>query len=173
VSIIFLCLVLLPIFSAVKWSARMDNKVFSNQSATLFLSYYTTQILIYRSFIPQPHSNASSPGHNNTSPYEYPFPAGDICVNAAKACLRILEVQLAAGMSDIPAAITASQVCAAILVNHLWRLKSQSKAQAAVDSLDVQNAPGKNIHEVFCDIEKFLDILGRCSVRWPLAGLMV
>jgi hypothetical protein len=151
--------------SAVKWSARIDDHIFANQSATLFLTYYIVQLLIYRPFLPSAHLYE---GH-----VEFSLPALAICINATKACLRILEIQLAAGMTDIPMAITASQISAALLIQHVWRLKAQETVQQTEGLQDVKTVPGQAIPDLLSDAKKFIRILEDSSVRWPLAGLMV
>ena len=147
----------------MKWSARIGDHVFANQSATLFVTYYIVQLLIYRPFLPSPQPHDPQP--------DAPFPAVAICVNATKACLKILETQLAAGMTDIPVAISASQLSAALLVQQIWRLKAQ--AQQVEAPQDVKPVPGQTIPELLSDVKKFIDILEASSVRWPLAALMV
>lgn len=148
----------------------MGSTVFANQSATLYLAYYMTQILIYRTFIPPITLDGLS---SHRAPHvELPYPSLAICINAAKACLRILEIQLEVGMMDIPYSIGASQVCAAILINHIWRLKAQARSQKMSTVEDVKPVPGQTIPEIMVDVNKFIGILGNAAKRWPLAGFM-
>lgn len=129
-----------------------------------------TQILIYRTFVPPVTFDESS--RTRAAHVDLPYPSLAICINAAKACLRILEIQLDAGMTDLHISISASQVSAAILVNHIWRLKAQARLQRTEMTEDVKPIPGQTIPEIMIDVNKFIDILGHASTRWPLAGLM-
>lgn len=149
----------------------MGNTIFANQSATLYLTYYMTQILIYRTFIPPVTLDKRQ--RVNTPPHiELPYPSLAICINASRACLRIMEVQLDVGMMDIPAAIAASQLGSAILVNHIWRLIAQVRSQSMGMAEEVKPTPGQTIPEIMVDVNKFIEILGNASKRWPLAGFI-
>ena len=74
--------------SIVRWNPEQPDPVFLNQSATLHASYYHTQICVHRQFIPATPSASSEP------PAALPSPSLAICVTAARACLRVLRVQL-------------------------------------------------------------------------------
>jgi hypothetical protein len=49
----------------------------------------------------------------------FPFPASIICTNAAKACARILNVQMRRGFSNITALIIAAYFPAMLLIDVL------------------------------------------------------
>lgn len=65
----------------VRWNPQMENVVFLNQSALLYGSYYSLQIVIHRPFIPSPRK-----------PSGITFPSLEICTNAARSCIHVLDV---------------------------------------------------------------------------------
>ena len=67
----------------VKWENVSDEKLFINQSATLYSNYYFAQIYVHRPFIPSPRK-----------PSRLPLPSLTICTNAARMCSHVLDVQL-------------------------------------------------------------------------------
>ncbi len=69
----------------VRWDPKREDAVFLNQSAILYSNYYQLQIFVHRTFIPSPRRPLANA---NTS-----LPSMTICVSAARACLRVLEVQ--------------------------------------------------------------------------------
>ena len=66
----------------VKWDPNQPNLIFSNQSAMLYSSYYSLQIVVHRPFIPLPRK-----------PSPLSFPSLAICTNAARSCIHILDRQ--------------------------------------------------------------------------------
>ena len=69
----------------VRWDPDREDDLFLNQSAILYANYYQLQIFIHRTFIPSPRRPLANA---NLS-----LPSMTICVNAARACLRVLDVQ--------------------------------------------------------------------------------
>ncbi|KAI1791326.1 fungal-specific transcription factor domain-containing protein [Ganoderma leucocontextum] len=69
----------------LRWDPNREDDVFFNQSAILYANYYQLQIFVHRHFIPSPRRPLANA---NLS-----LPSMTICVNAARACLRVLEVQ--------------------------------------------------------------------------------
>lgn len=143
----------------------MGNRVFATQSATLFLGYYLNQILIYRPFIPSVRSDAA--GKTSSSRVRFPFPALQICLNAARTAVRILAAEKKVGFSNIPIIIRACQEAGGILITHVWRLKTRDRALA------VEGVPrrfsGPLIEDLVVDVHKVIYILDGVADRWPLA----
>ncbi|KAI1791324.1 fungal-specific transcription factor domain-containing protein [Ganoderma leucocontextum] len=71
--------------SHLLWDPHREDVLFLNQSAILYANYYQMQIFVHRLFIPSPRRPLANA---NLS-----LPSMTICVNAARACLRVLEVQ--------------------------------------------------------------------------------
>lgn len=66
----------------VRWDAQEENDVFLNQSASLYISYYTVQITVHRPFIP-----------SLRKPSGVSFPSLAICTNAARSCIHVCDAQ--------------------------------------------------------------------------------
>ena len=75
----------------VRWDPNREDTVFLNQSAILYANYYQLQIFVHRPFIPSPRRPLANA---NLS-----LPSMTICASAARACLRVLEVQHRRAMS--------------------------------------------------------------------------
>ena len=158
----------LTLFSLVRWSPNMGDRVFATQSATLFLGYYLNQILIYRPFIPSVRSDASS---KLTSRVRFPFPALPICLNAARTVIRILDAEKKSGFSNFPVIIRACQEAGGILITHVWRLKTRDRALAAEGKS--REILGPSITDLVADVHKIIDTLDSMADRWPLAYSLV
>lgn len=81
--------------------------------------------MIYRPFLTSVHSRSRPP--------KFPVSPLDVCVAAANSSARILEVQLRAGISNVPNLLAISHVCAAILSIKLWDLREREKLQVKVE----------------------------------------
>ena len=66
----------------VKWDAHSTNNVVLTQSAMLYSVYYWTQIQAHRTFIPKPGEKSN-----------VNFPSLAICLNAARSCVHVVDVQ--------------------------------------------------------------------------------
>ncbi|THU79484.1 hypothetical protein K435DRAFT_785826 [Dendrothele bispora CBS 962.96] len=66
--------------SHLKWDPHLTNNIFLAQSATLYSTYYWTQIQSHRTFIPNP---------GDTFPANFASLA--ICVNAARSCASVVD----------------------------------------------------------------------------------
>ena len=69
----------------MRWDPNREDDLFLNQSAILYANYYQLQMVIHREFIPSPRRPLANAN--------LPLPSMAICVNAARACLRVLDVQ--------------------------------------------------------------------------------
>ncbi|KAI5118928.1 hypothetical protein M0805_003752 [Coniferiporia weirii] len=144
----------------LRWSSGIEHDIFANQSATIYTSYYLALILIYR-----PFSQASVYLPQQDIPAKpkalFPFPADSICSNSAHAAIRIIEVQMRRGLSNIPNMIAVSQVCAATLLMGLH-------ASQATHEGDLETKKGES-ERVMQDVEKCIRCLELAESRWIMA----
>ncbi|KAK7464262.1 Gypsy retrotransposon integrase-like protein 1 [Stygiomarasmius scandens] len=68
--------------SHLKWDAHSTNNVVLTQSAMLYSVYYWIQIQAHRTFIPKPGEKSN-----------VNFPSLAICLNAARSCVHVVDVQ--------------------------------------------------------------------------------
>ncbi|KAJ7680634.1 fungal-specific transcription factor domain-containing protein [Mycena polygramma] len=66
----------------LRWDPDRENALHLTQSALLYTAYYNIQILLHRPFIPAPFGNSSTGV----------LPSLAICTNAARSCIRILDI---------------------------------------------------------------------------------
>ena len=102
---------------AVKWENVSDEKLFINQSATLYSKYYLAQIYVHRPFIPSPRK-----------PSPLSFPSLAICTNAARSCIHVLDVQYK--RTGMP--LFSNQVRAPLLASKrgrgwLWLMRARAR----------------------------------------------
>ncbi|KAF9227310.1 hypothetical protein BS17DRAFT_775262 [Gyrodon lividus] len=152
----------------LQWTPHIEDPLFANQSATLYITYYLIQIIIYRPFLPPSLRSAS-----NTPPHSsMPVPCIAICVNASKCCSRILKIQLSRGLSNIPSLICAAHMCAAILLMHFWDLKWQERNQLRCDALeDIKSPLALAMAELLEDVAVFIEALQLVRPRWRNAEM--
>ncbi|KAK1225581.1 Gypsy retrotransposon integrase-like protein 1 [Marasmius sp. AFHP31] len=129
------------------------NEIFFNQSATLYSVYYWVTIQIHRPFIPRV-SKVNSKSAVNNSPLSYSSLA--VCTNAARACARLLDVQLTRGLPDVPTAQFSAFSSAMILVLNLW---GGSRLGLTAD-------PSQQLEDVY----KCLRALKSFENRWQISG---
>ncbi|KAJ6625579.1 fungal-specific transcription factor domain-containing protein [Mycena sp. CBHHK59/15] len=152
----------------LRWSAHIEGDEFSNQSATLYTTYYLAEMLMYRAFIP-PVSTPSSPAPQMPH-ISAAFPALALCTRSARSSARIVEVQLARGWSNIPTLIAVSQLSAAILTLGVWDLKSKEHLQ---EFEDVKPPLAHTITSYMDDIAVFLGALEWVESRWENATTLM
>jgi hypothetical protein len=156
----------------LRWANQSGDPIFSNQSATLHLSYHLTHILIYRIFIP--FSQILPPGLRglqealiSSKSSSLTGRALSICVNAAKACARIIEEQMGHGFSEVSLLISACNVCAAILIVHLWDLKAKEMAEGSFTE-DIKPVHTLAHESVKKDLDIFMNALEWAELRYPI-----
>ncbi|CAK5283073.1 unnamed protein product [Mycena citricolor] len=82
----------------LRWSSIMENEEFFQQSVSLHCSYYHIRITVHRRLIPMNTSTKTSSAFSSLA----------VCVNAAKACCRVVDAyQRRFGDRPLP----QSQVC--------------------------------------------------------------
>ncbi|KAJ6593970.1 fungal-specific transcription factor domain-containing protein [Mycena capillaripes] len=145
----------------LRWSNHIKDEEFSNQSASLYTTYYLAEMLMYRAFIP-PVQSASSPvppvPHISGS-----FPALAFCINAARSSARIVQVQVARGWANIPILIAVSQLSAAILTLGVWEYKARQEQEFIED---VKPPLAQTIATLMDDIGVFIGALESVQSRW-------
>lgn len=153
---------------SVHWSPHIENPLFSDQSATLYITYYLIQIFIYRPFLPPSlHSVMNITPHANM-----PIPCIAICVNAGKCVSRILKAQVARGYSNTPTLILGSHVCAAILLMNFWDLKWQERNQMTCDGFeDIKSPLALAMAELLEEVSVFIEALEAVKPRWRSAEM--
>ncbi|KAF9269375.1 hypothetical protein L218DRAFT_264174 [Marasmius fiardii PR-910] len=98
----------------LRWNLNRDqpDSEFFNQSATLHSIYYWVQIQIHRPFI-------SVPGTNDKSP-RLSYSSLAVCSNAARSCIRLLDVQAQKGTVDWTTGQMSLYSSAMVLMLNLW-----------------------------------------------------
>ncbi|KAF8910393.1 fungal-specific transcription factor domain-containing protein [Mucidula mucida] len=142
---------------AFKWSGQGQDDLSSNLSATLYTTYYLTQMLIYRPFIPAPMSNNST----------FPFPALSICTNAARSSARIIEEQLQRGLWNVPNLNAVSIVSASMLLVHVWDLKHKDRTERE-NGMDIDPPISCTVDPLLKDINIFIRALEWSSHRYEV-----
>ncbi|KAF8134641.1 fungal-specific transcription factor domain-containing protein [Boletus edulis] len=152
----------------LRWSPHIEDPLFSDQSATLYITYYVIQIMIYRPFLPQSlHSVMNIMPRSNM-----PIPCIAVCVNAGKCVARILKAQITRGFSNIPTLILGSHVCAAILLMNFWDLKWQERNQMRRDGFeDIKSPLALAMAELLEEISVFIEALEAVKPRWRNAEI--
>ncbi|KAG7096472.1 hypothetical protein E1B28_003904 [Marasmius oreades] len=107
----------------LKWDPDNPDPVFFQQSATLYAIYHWVQIQIHRPFIPRPGQEPI-----------LPFPSLEICCNAARKTIHIIE-RLHARMDKAMAVLESVTFIVSplftstlILLLSIWRPKSGSES---------------------------------------------
>ncbi|KAG6333681.1 hypothetical protein ID866_5411 [Astraeus odoratus] len=150
------------------WSPCMEDPLFANQAATLYITYYLVQIIIYRPFLPP----SLRSGSNITPHAKMPIPCIAICVNAARCCSRILQTQVSRGISNIYSLICAAHMCAAILLMNYWDLKWQERnlSKTSVGE-DLKSPLAVQMADVLQEVKVFIQALELVRPRWRNAEI--
>ncbi|KAJ6500209.1 fungal-specific transcription factor domain-containing protein [Mycena vitilis] len=107
----------------LRWDPARKNALDLTQSALLHAAYYNLQILVHRPFIPFPFE----------TPRSGSLPSLAICTNAARSCVRILDIQLERGISVKVDMLHAVFATALVLFLHAW---SDEKSGFAAKDLE-------------------------------------
>ncbi|KAJ7188030.1 fungal-specific transcription factor domain-containing protein [Mycena filopes] len=129
----------------LRWDPHRENFIFSQQSASLYASYYHVQIQIHRPFIPSP---------GRSSPLSYPSLA--VCANSARSCAHIMDVQSRRGLLPLAHVKMALFDSSVILLLIVW---SGKKHGMTIDA-------SKEIR----DVHICLNVLRSFERRWQIAG---
>ncbi|KAJ8522041.1 hypothetical protein ONZ45_g1352 [Pleurotus djamor] len=146
----------------LRWSPLIENQIFSNQSASLYITYYLTQILIHRPFIvPDPSMS--------TTLVEPPARALEICTNAAKACARILDAQLPKGFTSTPTLINCAHICAATLLMKVWDIKTQAQQRAT----GFTKGDAREVESHLKDVDMFVRTMETLQPHWEIVDIFI
>jgi hypothetical protein len=149
----------------------MDSSVFAHQSASLFATYYTLQILIYRPFVAPPctwSGPCTNPSRHPHPQEGFPFPAGAICRAAARAFVNIGGDLVARGLEDGPTLIGAAQLSAAVLVAYAWEVKVRARAAGAPVGAERVKVEG-----VLGEVRTVMQVLEAAKECWPNAAAVL
>ncbi|KAK7034642.1 Gypsy retrotransposon integrase-like protein 1 [Paramarasmius palmivorus] len=130
----------------LKWNPDQVDSPFFNQAATLHSMYYWITIQIHRPFIPKE-------GKQNT---QLQYSSLAVCTNAARACVRILDVQSKRGILDVHTAQFPLFTSGMLLLLNLW----------GGSRLGLVGEPSKQLEDVY----RCLDVLERLEKRWHIYG---
>ena len=129
----------------VRWDPHRENFLHFSQSATLYATYYHTQILIHRPFIPTPRK-----------PSPLSFPSLAICTNAARSCSHVADIQRKRGCQPLPQIQVAVFTAGIVLLLNIWGAR---KSGATGDPLKQMS-----------DVHKCMQVLHAIEERWQSAG---
>lgn len=110
---------------AVRWDPNKEDITFFNQSASLYTTYYMTQISVHRQFIPT--SRRAQPA--------LALPSLTICANAARSCVNVVHMQYQrTGVITCalkPMQLSLFTACIVLLVN-LWGGSQSEKEEQSL-----------------------------------------
>ncbi|KAI6134590.1 fungal-specific transcription factor domain-containing protein [Pisolithus thermaeus] len=152
----------------LRWSPSMEDPLFANQAATLYITYYLVQIIIYRPFLPPSLRSAS----NAVPRSKMPIPCIALCVNAARCCSDILQIQMDRGISNIYSVICSAHMCAAILLMNYWDLRWQERNLIRASAgEDIKSPLAVQMAEVLRHASVFIQALELVKPRWRNAEI--
>ncbi|KAJ7663230.1 fungal-specific transcription factor domain-containing protein [Mycena polygramma] len=130
----------------LRWDpARSADDVFFDQSAALYCSFYLTQILIHRPFIPAVRPAAS----------QRSFPSLSICNSAARACSHVAAIhQQRRPNNPLPFSQTAVFTSGIVLLLNIWGGNHGGRVQDADLS----------------DVHRCISVMHAYSEHWPSAA---
>ncbi|KAJ7859690.1 fungal-specific transcription factor domain-containing protein, partial [Mycena leptocephala] len=136
----------------LRWDPHRENFIFSQQSASLYASYYHVQIQIHRPFIPAP---------GRSSPFWFlicyqAYPSLAVCANSARSCSHVMEVQARRGILPLAHVKMALFDSSVILLLIVWSGK--------------QNGMTIDASKEIRDVHTCLNILRSFERRWQIAG---
>ncbi|KAJ2930730.1 hypothetical protein H1R20_g6368, partial [Candolleomyces eurysporus] len=129
----------------LRWEPGRLQGIFLSQSAKLWTTYYATQILAHRAFV-------TCPAHKSLA-----LTSLAICTNAARTCIRILEVQSQKGQALAPHAQTSIFTAGLMLLLNFWRARHTGVPLA--DEV-------RDMNSIFTSIK----VLQTYEARWHSAG---
>ncbi|KAK7457842.1 Gypsy retrotransposon integrase-like protein 1 [Stygiomarasmius scandens] len=130
----------------LRWENQRDDCVFFSQSAILYSLYHWTRIQVHRMFIPRP---GQSSGLSS-------FDSLEVCLNAARECIRVQEIHCATRSFLYPHSLISLFNSAMILALNLVRSTQQ---QHDFD-------PKKEM----ADIYKCIELMRLYEAKYRLAG---
>ncbi|KAJ7598696.1 hypothetical protein C8J56DRAFT_881289 [Mycena floridula] len=127
------------------WNPDQTNPEFFVQSLKLYTSFYHLQILLHRPFLPGPEETSLSSAASLA-----------ICTSAARSCIHIVDVHYQRTGQTAPLTEHNVFISGVVLMLQWWAGRRAG--------LTVNPAERK------ADVQKCLDLLAQCEVRWASAG---
>ncbi|TFK75372.1 hypothetical protein BDN72DRAFT_810971 [Pluteus cervinus] len=155
----------------LRWTEDMPDPLFSNQAATLYTTYYLTQMVIFRPFVPSPTRSIESKFIQGPTIPPFPLPAMKICISAAQSCARIIDHQLKRGFSNIPAMCMVSHTGGGMLSWAIWDLKVQerlSRFPGVSVTEDIKPPDMDKVQEYIASINVFIKAMEWSQPRWQM-----
>ncbi|KAI0058085.1 hypothetical protein BV25DRAFT_1811483 [Artomyces pyxidatus] len=159
----------------LRWSPDIQNPVFANQSATLYITYNITAILIRCAILPPSSPRLKGVIHPDSPEddlYTRSLSSLAIAVNAARAGTRIIEVIRLRGLSNIPMLISASDICASVLGLHIW-LHRAKENRRRMKGLEPNLQTIQTVDSLMADLDSLLEGLEWATPRWENAEPML
>ncbi|KAJ7163614.1 fungal-specific transcription factor domain-containing protein [Mycena crocata] len=128
----------------LRWDPHREDFTFSQQSASLYSSFYHIQIQIHRPFL--------SP--RGRSPLSYPSLA--VCANSARSCSHVMDVQSRRGILPLAHVTMALFDSSVILLMIVW---SRKQTGIVIDA-----------NQEIRDVHACLNVLRSYERRWQIAG---
>ncbi|KAF7302631.1 Zn(2)-C6 fungal-type domain-containing protein [Mycena chlorophos] len=135
----------------LNWNANQVNPIFVDQSALLYTTYYHTQIVLHRAFIPI--------GGRNPASSSVDLPSLSICANAARSCIRVVDNQAKRGSGILQHPHLSKDLFDAAVVLILNIIAGRSKIQTQED-----------YSRATVDLESCVRVLRLYEQRWRFAG---
>lgn len=155
----------------------MTNRVYSNQSSTLFSTFYLTQMLVCRPLIPSTHpTSAAEPiSPRDSSPIQPALDPAIVCIEAAKSCASMVDCQLRQGLWHYhpPNIINVSYICAGIFLLVGWNLKVQEKASRNRGTQDLKPPLAQRVEEHIAHAKTFVRALEALKPRWEVVDSLL
>lgn len=156
----------------------MTDRIYSNQSSTLFSTFYLTQMLVCRPLIPSTYpTSPAEPISPQDSPPIQPAldPAIVICIEAAKSCASMVDFQLRQGLPHYhpPNIINVSYICAGIFLLVGWNLKVQEKASRNRGTQDLKPPLAQRVEENIAQAKIFIQALEALKHRWEVVDSLL
>lgn len=108
-------------FPSVQWDPERKELDFFNQSAVLHTAYHEVQVCVHREFLPCPRRRSAA----------IPLPSLEICTNAARAIVNIVEAQqrrTGTFSGPTPTHNTLFTSCVILLIN-VWGPNTSDQAR--------------------------------------------
>ncbi|KAJ3841906.1 fungal-specific transcription factor domain-containing protein [Lentinula raphanica] len=133
----------------LKWDPNRENSQHFDQSVVLYTTYYWIQIMVHRPFIPT--------RGEDTQP---DIPSLAICANAARSCLRILEIQQQRKSNALiaPTVIMSVCHCSIMMLMNMWRRKHLSGSSSSSITTELSG------------VHRAINALHAIEQRWEYAG---
>jgi hypothetical protein len=147
------------------WPPQSEYLRFTAQAGVLQALYHLVRMIIYRPFISFSSTGASHLACEK-EPSSFPYPAMEICVEAARSCARIAEVLMRRRLLNNPILMHAVHISASVLLVRVWDLKAQEKGLQALGIEDFKPPFAQRIEPFLADVNMFIRILEWAELRW-------